>query len=67
VGESGAIYFDVDGQVYGPVGDRGTVTSNFALARDAIIEATEVADLDQDTDLARVVAEMAVQDNSATD
>ena len=32
VGESGAIYFAVDGQTYGPAGPRGSVTSNLALS-----------------------------------
>ncbi len=57
VGESGAIYFDVNGDVFGPVGARGTVTSNFALAADQVSAALSVADLTGDDNLARMVAE----------
>ena len=57
VGESGAIYFDVDGTLFGPVGPRGTVTAGFAMSREAVTTAMSVADLRQDDDLARMVAE----------
>lgn len=57
VGESGAIYFDVNGDVFGPVGARGTVTSNFALAADQVAATLSVADLTVDGDLARMVAD----------
>ena len=57
VGESGSIYFAVNGQHYGPVGPRGTVTSNVALSVDHLTATYTVADLEADTDLARTVAE----------
>ncbi len=57
VGESGAIYFDVNGDVFGPVGARGTVTSGFALAADQVAGTLSVADLTVDDELARMVAE----------
>ena len=56
-GESGAVYFAVNGQHYGPVGPSGTVTSNLPLSLDTVAERFAVADLEQDRDLARVVAE----------
>lgn len=56
-GESGAIYFALGDQHFGPVGERGQVTSNVALSIDAVQERFEVADLQQDSDLARMVAE----------
>ncbi len=56
-GESGAIYFALANQHFGPAGERGTVTSNLPLSVDAVKERFEVADLEQDGDLARVVAE----------
>lgn len=56
-GESGAIYFALGGSHFGPVGQSGTVTSNLALSIDAVTERFEVADLEQDQDLARMVAE----------
>ncbi len=58
VGESGAIYFKVAGQHYGPVGARGAVTANLALAPDGLTETLSVADLAQDSDLERYVAEL---------
>ncbi|MDA0963386.1 MAG: DUF4115 domain-containing protein, partial [Proteobacteria bacterium] len=51
------IYFDVNGDVFGPVGARGTVTSGFALAADQVAGTLSVADLTVDDELARMVAE----------
>ncbi|GHG79072.1 helix-turn-helix domain-containing protein [Pseudodonghicola xiamenensis] len=56
-GESGAIYFAVNGKHYGPVGERGVVTSKLPLSIDAVTQRYQVADLQQDRDLARMVAE----------
>jgi hypothetical protein len=58
VGESGAIYFAVNGQHFGPAGPRGQVTSKVALSADALTQKYEVADISADQDLARVVAEV---------
>jgi cytoskeletal protein RodZ len=57
VGESGSVYFAVNGQHYGPVGPRGTVTSNVALSVDHVTTTYQVADLETDQDLARTVAQ----------
>ncbi len=57
-GDSGAIYFVVNGENYGPVGGRGEVTGNVALSIAEVETAYQVADLEQDRDLARVVAEL---------
>jgi cytoskeletal protein RodZ len=64
VGESGAIYFAMNGQTYGPAGPRGAVTSNLALSVDALSQTYSVASLETDSDLARVVAELAVTETS---
>ncbi|APZ54952.1 helix-turn-helix domain-containing protein [Salipiger abyssi] len=58
VGESGAIYFAVNGQTYGPAGDRGAVTANLALSVDNLTQTYAVADASRDADLERVVAEL---------
>ena len=58
VGESGAIYFAVNGQHFGPAGPRGQVTSQVALTAGSLVEKYAVADLTIDKDLARVVAEV---------
>ncbi|HBM60406.1 MAG TPA: DUF4115 domain-containing protein [Citreicella sp.] len=59
VGESGAVYFAVNGQTYGPAGARGAVTSNLALSVDHLTKTYEVADATSDADLERVFAELS--------
>ncbi|MFX0544362.1 helix-turn-helix domain-containing protein [Roseovarius sp. S1116L3] len=59
IGESGAIYFKVAGEHYGPAGPRGAVTSSMALAPSDLTDTLEVADLAQDSDLERYVAELS--------
>ncbi len=58
VGESGAVYFEVAGKHYGPVGPRGSVTKNLALSAEALTRRYDVADLAHDGDLATYVAEL---------
>lgn len=55
VGESGAMYFAVNGTHYGPVGPRGVVTSNVELTPESLTATYAVADLTQDDDLAEIV------------
>ena len=55
IGESGAVYFAVNGTHYGPVGPSGQVTSNVALSVESLTAAYTVADIDGDTALADVV------------
>ena len=55
VGESGAVYFAVNGQHYGPAGANGTVTSNLALSASNLTEKYALADLNADGDLRAVV------------
>ncbi|MEM6887749.1 MAG: helix-turn-helix domain-containing protein [Pseudomonadota bacterium] len=61
-GESGAVYFSVNGEVYGPVGATGTVTSNVALSVDSVKERFALADLSADKALATTVAELPESD-----
>jgi hypothetical protein len=61
VGESGAVYFAVNGTHYGPVGPSGTVTSNIALSVDSLTQTYAVADLNADSDLAQMVDVAEVQ------
>lgn len=58
VGESGAVYFLVNGAHYGPAGPRGAVTSNVALASADLVERFDVADMEADRDLQRHMAAM---------
>ena len=57
-GESGAIYFSLSGEYYGPVGETGTITSNLALSVDALKSSYAVADLQADEALATMVVEL---------
>ncbi|MBU2993508.1 DUF4115 domain-containing protein [Octadecabacter sp. 1_MG-2023] len=61
IGESGAVYFAVNGAHYGPVGPRGSVTSNLALSVGNLTETYAAVDLDADSDLAEVVRFAEVQ------
>ena len=58
IGESGAIYFAVNGVHHGPAGQRGQVTSGLPLDSQMLADALPVANLDADQDLSRYVAEL---------
>lgn len=60
VGESGAIYFAVNGQHYGPAGTRGAVTSGLALTAEGLTGRYALADMTADQDLMRYVAEAQI-------
>lgn len=53
VGESGALYFAVNGQTYGPAGAQGSVTKNVVLSPEALTAAYALADPSGDADLAK--------------
>ncbi len=57
VGESGAVYFLVGGQHYGPAGPAGVVTRNVVLGADALRDRYAAADPEQDQDLSRMYAQ----------
>ncbi|WP_187431608.1 hypothetical protein ROLI_022800 [Roseobacter fucihabitans] len=57
-GESGAIYFSLSGDYYGPVGETGTVTSNLPLEASGLKSRFAVADLAADEALATMVVEL---------
>jgi hypothetical protein len=58
VGESGAVYFAVNGAHYGPAGPSGAVTANLSLTAGVLTERYAQADPEADADLERVVAEL---------
>ncbi|MBE0413051.1 helix-turn-helix domain-containing protein [Yoonia sp.] len=60
VGESGALYFAVNGTHYGPVGRKGVVTSNVELSAESLTTNYALADLSSDVDLATIVNVAAV-------
>ena len=57
-GESGAIYFALSGEYYGPVGDTGKVTSNVLLEVENLKATYSVADLDADEALATTIVQL---------
>lgn len=57
-GESGALFFAMADGCYGPVGARGSVTSNLPLARQALAELYEPVDPTADTSLSRMFADL---------
>jgi len=57
-GQSGAVYFAMNGEFYGPVGGRGSVTSNVQLQQQALAERYEPALPGQDSALETLVAEL---------
>jgi hypothetical protein len=66
-GESGAIYFALNGEYYGPVGETGRVTSNLLLEVDALKSLYEVADITADEALATTIAQLQQTDETPTD
>ncbi|AML52422.1 helix-turn-helix domain-containing protein [Falsihalocynthiibacter arcticus] len=60
-GNSGSVYFGVNGETYGPAGRAGSVASKVVLAQDSLSEAYKVADMNADQDLAKYVALAAVE------
>lgn len=56
VGESGAVYFAVNGTTLGPVGPRGSVSKDVPLDPFLLSALYEPADFGDDTDLASVIA-----------
>ncbi len=58
-GNSGSVYFLIDGQPYGPAAPGAQVVRNMALSVDALREGLAQADLTRDQDLAVHVARLA--------
>jgi cytoskeletal protein RodZ len=55
-GNSGSVYFAVNGQTYGPAAPGAQVIKNVALSPEALTDKYAVADLTVDPDLAAIVA-----------
>ncbi len=58
-GNSGSIYFAVNGQTFGPAAPGAQVIKNLSLAADSLSTVYAVADLSGDADLARFVTTVA--------
>jgi hypothetical protein len=61
-GESGAIYFAMAGDCYGPAGSPGSVTSNLPLQQLALVELYEPAPVNSESTLGRMVADLSAID-----
>ncbi len=61
-GMSGSLYFKLNGELFGPAGEGSNTVRDLALDMDALREGYDVADLDGDPELARIVA-LAVADS----
>lgn len=59
VGESGAVYFAVNGTHFGPAGPNGTVTSNLDLSAGNLTTTYAAADLTADQGLAQAISLVA--------
>jgi hypothetical protein len=57
-GESGALFFAMADGCYGPVGARGSVTSNLPLHHEALAELYDPVDPLADTSLSRMFADL---------
>ncbi|CUH88574.1 hypothetical protein PH5382_02513 [Phaeobacter sp. CECT 5382] len=66
-GESGAIYFALNGGHYGPVGNRGQVSKNVDLSVDGVLERFAVADLSDVKNSALATMVAALQAEPASD
>ncbi len=61
IGESGAVFFAVNGAAYGPVGPRGQVSSNVALSADNVTQNYAAADIAADRELQEAVRTAELQ------
>ncbi len=57
-GNSGSVYFVIDGEAYGPAAPGANVVRNVSLAADSLRDSYQVADLTRDQDLAVHVARL---------
>ncbi len=64
-GASGSVYFSMNGEHFGPVGNPGTVAKGVVLSKDAVADRYDVADLEaeQNSALKQLVAELQAQES----
>jgi len=61
VGESGSIYYVVDGKMLGPTGPRGSITEGFSLASADLAAALPEANIARDNDLSIALASLGAE------
>ncbi len=64
-GASGSVYFSMNGEHFGPVGNPGTVAKGVVLSKDAVADRYDIADLEaeQNSALKQLVAELQAQES----
>ncbi|PWR03698.1 DUF4115 domain-containing protein [Meridianimarinicoccus roseus] len=62
-GNSGSVYFAVNGETYGPAGPGTSVAKNVELSAEALSQAYVIADLEADPELARMAELVIAPDN----
>ncbi|WP_234988730.1 RodZ domain-containing protein [Tropicibacter naphthalenivorans] len=67
VGESGALYFNVDGTVYGPAGKAGYPTSNISVVPQELMARYAPVDASTDTDLLTAMVAQGLQATPTAD
>jgi hypothetical protein len=55
-GMSGSLYFEIDGELFGPAGHGTATVRKLSMARNDLLAKYEPADLSQDPELAKVIA-----------
>ena len=65
-GNSGSVYFEIDGEAFGPAGPGASVAKNVVLGHEDLLQAYAVADLEADPELKRIV-ELAEQAAATTE
>ncbi|MBW7056329.1 DUF4115 domain-containing protein [Paracoccus bogoriensis] len=64
-GNSGAVYFAINGQTYGPVAPGAQVVSNIELAPSSLTERFALADLNADPELAQIISVASAEQQTA--
>ncbi|WP_246156546.1 helix-turn-helix domain-containing protein [Aquicoccus porphyridii] len=55
-GMSGSLYFEIDGELFGPAGEGTATVRRLSIARDQLLASYGPADLSRDPELAKVIA-----------
>ena len=53
---SGSVYFEVDGELFGPAGQGTATVRKLSMAREDLLTNYELADFSQDPELAKIIA-----------
>ncbi|MDQ2092545.1 helix-turn-helix domain-containing protein [Rhodalgimonas zhirmunskyi] len=63
-GMSGSLYFEIDGELFGPAGNGTATVRKLSMARSDLLASYEPADLSQDPELAKVIAMAEAQSDT---